>query len=123
MFPAIQLEVMRRFTAVKEHFRASRGFTGEPGQISKGLVFVEIYAIYEFTVTNIVKGTTDGLAAHAYTYDALRPSLLALFLDPQLQSLRMCGVNLAHPGDTIQRTSAGRWQSVGANFQGVRSHT
>jgi hypothetical protein len=91
MFLALQLEVMERFTAAKEHFRATRGFNGEPRQIAKGLAFVQVYAIYEFTVSSVVRLAVQGVASHSHKWGELRPSLLALFLDPQLESLKMCG--------------------------------
>jgi hypothetical protein len=85
------LKSWRRFTAVEQHFRASlpsARFRGEPSQTSKGLVFVQIYALHEYTVLNVVRIASAAIAAHSHTYADLRPSLLALFLDPQLCSLR-----------------------------------
>lgn len=90
MFPSLQLEVMDRFTALEEHFRATRRFHGHPSQTAKGLVFVEIYAIHEYTVNNVVRAATAAIAAHSHAFIDLRPCLLALFLDPELQSLRDC---------------------------------
>lgn len=94
MFPSLQLEVMDRFTAVEEHFRVSLPrsvrFKGTPSQTTKGLVFVQIYAIHEYTVLKVVQYAVDAIAAHSHSYSSLRPSLLALFLDPQLAALRDC---------------------------------
>jgi hypothetical protein len=91
MFQALQLEVMERFTAVEQYFRKSRRFEGDPSQTARGLVFVQIYAIHEYTMVNVTRIATNSIAAHAHTYAELRPSLLALFLDPELCSLRDCG--------------------------------
>jgi hypothetical protein len=88
MFPALQLEVMNRFTAVDEHFRRSQKWTGDPALTAKGLMFVEMYAIYEYTVKAVMKAAIQEIAAHAHTYSDLQPWLLAIFLNPQLQSLR-----------------------------------
>jgi hypothetical protein len=90
MFPTLQLEVMERFTGVKQHFRASRAFRGDPSQTAKGLVFIQLYAIHEYTVQHVVRLASAAIAAHAHNYADLRPSLLALFLDPQFCSLRDC---------------------------------
>lgn len=88
MFPILQLEVMERFTAVKEHFRAARRLKGTSSLTAKGLAFVEIYAVYEYTVKGVMRSAINVIASHAHTYSSLRPSLLTVFLDPELQSLR-----------------------------------
>ncbi len=90
MFPTLRLEVMDRFTAVEQYFRASRSFRGDLSQTAKGLAFVQVYAIHEYTVKNVVRIAIDEIAAHSHKYADLRPSLLTLFLDPQLRSLRDC---------------------------------
>jgi len=95
MFHSLRLEVMERFTAVEEYFRLSlpknARFKGEPSQTSRGLAFVQIYAIHEYTVLKVVQYAVDAIAAHSHSYSDLRPSLLALFLDPQLAALKDCG--------------------------------
>jgi hypothetical protein len=95
MFHSLQLEVMDRFTTVERYFRVSlpkdARFKGELSQTSKGLVFVQIYAIHEHTVLKVVQHAVDAIAAHSHSYSDLRPSLLSLFLDPQLTALRECG--------------------------------
>jgi hypothetical protein len=99
MFLNLQLEVMDRFTAVKQHFRESSRRLGnerrttKPGsdrwrQTAKGLVFVQIYAIHEYTVLEVLRIATAAIVAHSHAYMDLRPSLLALFLNPELCSLR-----------------------------------
>lgn len=95
MFHVLQLEVMDRFTAVEQFFRMSLPkrvrFAGELAQTSKGLVFVQVYAIHEYTVIKLVQYAVDAIAAHSHSYSDLRPSLLSLFLDPQLTAVRSCG--------------------------------
>jgi hypothetical protein len=93
MFPDLQAEVMGRFTAVEQHFRASKSFRGESQQIEKGLMFVQIYAIHEYTVQSLVQRAAAAIVAHAHVYADLRPSLLAIFLDGELSSVRDCGTN------------------------------
>ena len=92
MFPALQLEIMERFTEINQYFRATRRFRGESSQTAKGLVFVQIYAIHEHTIKSVVRITIGEIAVNAHPYSALRTSLLALFLDPQITSLRDCGL-------------------------------
>ena len=91
MFPALQLEIMERFTAVEEHFRGSRRLRGDTKITTKGLLFIEIYAVYEYTVKSVMRGAIDQIVAKSHNYADLRPSLLAIFLDPELQSLRSTG--------------------------------
>ena len=93
MFPTLQLEVLERFTAIEQHFRTSRRLRGDTSQTAKGLTFVQIYAIHEYTVKNVVKIAATEIAAHGHAYARLRPSLLALFLEPEVQSLRDCSPN------------------------------
>jgi len=86
---------MERFTAVEQYFKMSlpkrARFKGELAQTSKGLAFVQIYAIHEYTVIKLVQYAVDAIAAHSHSYSDLRPSLLSLFLDPQLTAVRTCG--------------------------------
>lgn len=125
MFPALQLEVLDRFTSVEQHFRATRRFKGETAQTARGLVFVQVYAIHEYTVQHVLRIAAAEIAAHAHTYADLRPSLLALFLDPELQSLRDC-----KPGDRWGRrialfdraSSADRVSLASAPLPGDGSH-
>lgn len=87
MFLALQTEVMDRFTAVEQHFKKAPR-KSDLGQTSKGLVFVQIYAVYEYTARAATKLAIGQIAAKSHVFAALSPSLLALFLDAELQSLR-----------------------------------
>jgi hypothetical protein len=91
MFPSLQLEVMERFTAVEEHFRSSRKLKGRASLTAKGLVFVQVYAVYEHTVKETMRIAIDTIVAHSHRYVDLRSSLLSVFLDPELSSLRDVG--------------------------------
>lgn len=90
MFLDLEAEVIARFTAVEQHFLASRRFRGEPRQTAKGLVFVQVYAIHEYTVRAVVQRAAVEIESHAHTYAKLNPVLLAMFLDPELSSARDC---------------------------------
>jgi hypothetical protein len=90
MFPDLQLEILDRFTAVEQFLRKSPKH-GDLSQTAKGLVFVQIYAIYEYTAKNITRLAITEIASQKHNYANLRASLLAIFLDPQLRALRDCG--------------------------------
>jgi len=47
-----------------------------------------MYGVYEFTVNAVVRAAVDSINAHAQPIHKLRHSLLALFLHPQLESIR-----------------------------------
>jgi len=93
MFPSLRLDVMERFTGAKQLFRNSRKGLGkgELPQAVKGLSFVQIYAIYEHTVREVTRLAIKEIANHAHPYSNLKFHLLAIFLDPQMKSLRDCG--------------------------------
>jgi MAE_28990/MAE_18760-like HEPN len=99
MFPELQLEILDRFTSVETHFRnspkATSGANTETSQTTKGLVFVQIYGIYEYTARNVTRAAIEGIAAHGHRMNELRTSLQALFLDPQLRAIRDCGEGTA----------------------------
>jgi hypothetical protein len=88
MFPALRVEVAARFTAAEKFFQQSCRLKGELSQIARGLAFVQIYAIHEYTVVTAVRHAAEAVAAHAHPFSDLRPSLLALFLNSELQSVR-----------------------------------
>ena len=91
MFAQTLLDVQERFSAIEEHFRASRKLKGRPAQISRGLSFIQLYAVHEYTVKNVVSEAARSIVAHGHSFGDLRPSLLALFLNSELQALRDCG--------------------------------
>jgi hypothetical protein len=93
MFPSLRLEVMERFTAAEQYFRNSpKGLTQprELTQTAKGLAFVQIYAIYEYTVREVTRNAIIEIATHGHRFSDLKSNLLAIFLDPQMKSLRDC---------------------------------
>ncbi len=88
MFPTLRSEVAERFDAVEKFFQQSCKLRGELSKTARGLAFVQIYAIHEYTVVTAVEHAAKTVAAHARTFVELRPSLLALFLDAELRSVR-----------------------------------
>jgi hypothetical protein len=88
MFPALRLEIADRFTAVERFFRQSSRLTGDLSQTARGLAFVQIYAIHEYTVVTAVAHAAGAVVSHAHAFTDLRPSLLAIFLDAEIRSVR-----------------------------------
>jgi MAE_28990/MAE_18760-like HEPN len=88
MFLSLQLEVLDRFTAVEEFFRNAPK-AGDMGQTAKGLVFVQIYAIYEYTARSVTRLAIE-IVSQRFKISELKPSLLSIFLDPQLKAVRDC---------------------------------
>jgi hypothetical protein len=88
MFAPLTTEINDRFAAINSFFLASRDFKGDLAATAKGIVFVLVYAAYEFTVTGVTQTTIDEINSRGYRMKELTPSLMALFLDPEFMSLR-----------------------------------
>ena len=88
MFQALQSEVEARFDAIDEFFGDSRSLRSDHIATIKGLVFVQIYAVYEYTVNSVVSAAIDAVVNNNLKLNQLSPSLMALFLDAELSSLR-----------------------------------
>lgn len=90
MFNPLRTEVTSRFASIETFFKGAHGLKGNSAQIAKGLAFVQVYAAYEYTVSTVVQIAVDVLIAHSHPTKDLLPSLMALFLNGELQSLRDC---------------------------------
>ena len=89
MFPALRSEVSARFENIRRFFEAnSARRTGHLATTAKGLVFVQIYAVYEYTINQTVSQAIESIKKHRHRIGDLSPQLLALVLDPELRSLR-----------------------------------
>jgi hypothetical protein len=108
MFPTLRSEVTERFDEVEAFFQQSCRLRGELSKTSRGLAFVQIYAIHEYTVVTAVRHAGVAVAARAHPFIRLRPSLLPFFLTPELQSVQ----------DSIRR---GQWESRLALFEKATS--
>ena len=91
MFDPLKTEIEIRFTAVEDFFTSLQTLPEAQRKTAKGLAFVHMYAVYEYTVVNAVRTTIDVLVSHKYKNKSLAPSLMVLFLDSRLQTLRDCG--------------------------------
>ena len=91
MFNPLRSEVDARFQAVESFFGDTRNFRGDLAATAKGLAFVHLYSAYEYTVRSVVKIAIDAINTHGHRMKDLAPSLLTLYLDPELSSLRDTG--------------------------------
>jgi hypothetical protein len=87
MFEPLQAEVKQRFTAVEAFFKAAHNLKGDAAVVARGIVFVQIYAVYEYAATTVFQIAIDKLKEHRHPMKSLSPSLSALFLDAELRSL------------------------------------
>jgi hypothetical protein len=55
------------------------------------MVFVQVYAIYEYTLRTAMRQSIAEIAACGHSFANLRPSLQSLFLDAELKSMRDVG--------------------------------
>jgi hypothetical protein len=91
MFGPLTTEIDSRFQAVEAFFAATKDFKGDVAATAKGMMFVQIYAVYEFTVSSVIQTAVDVINSQAYKLKEIRPSLMALLLDPELSSLKDSG--------------------------------
>ena len=88
MFPALRTEIEGRFDALESFFKETKGLQTRHEAVMKGLMFVQTYAVYEYTIRNVVREAIDSMKAHKHRYEDLLPSMMALFLDPEWDSFR-----------------------------------
>ena len=88
MFQDLKIEIDSRFLAIEEFLASTRKLQEPNIATAKGLAFVQIYAVYEFTVNSTVSVAIEAIKGHQHRLRDISPSLLALFLDPELRSLR-----------------------------------
>jgi hypothetical protein len=89
MFRQLRLEVMDRFAAIQHLVREShQKLDTAQLQAIRGMAFVQVYAAYEYTVKNVVRRAGESIAVHQHPLCSIKPSLMAMFLHPQLQSVQ-----------------------------------
>ena len=91
MFSILKTDVEARFAAIEVFFRATKNFKGDPAAAAKGLMFVQVYAVYEFTVSSVVQVSIDSINTHRHKMKDIAPSLMTLFLDPEFNALNASG--------------------------------
>jgi len=88
MFPNIQREIDERFGDITSHFKRATTALKPHDTAVRGLVFVQIYAVYENIVNQVVQRAAEEIAAHGHTYNTLKPQIQSLFLDSELRSVQ-----------------------------------
>ncbi len=88
MFPVLRTEVENRFSDLESFLKETKALKSHHEAVMKGLMFVQTYAVYEFTVTSVVREAIESIKAHNHRLVDLAPSMLALFLDPEWKSFR-----------------------------------
>ncbi|HTT99370.1 MAG TPA: MAE_28990/MAE_18760 family HEPN-like nuclease [Rhizomicrobium sp.] len=91
MFPILRTEIESRFKLAEDVFKASRSLKGDVSQVAKGMIFVQVYAAYEYTVKSVVQSTVDGINSHGTKMEDLLPTILCIYLNPELMSIRDVG--------------------------------
>lgn len=120
MFPILRTEVEARFQLAEALFKASRGFKGDVGLAAKGMIFVQVYAAYEYTVKSVVRTAIDAINAHETKMNDMRPTILAIYLHPELTSLRDIGEKSVWEARLALFDKA--FSSVAASSNGVVPH-
>jgi RiboL-PSP-HEPN len=90
MWIPLRTEILDRFTAVESYFKATYALGGAIRQDAKGIAFVQIYAVYEYTARAVVRTAIDSIATYGHRTQDLIPSLISLFLDSELTGLKDC---------------------------------
>jgi MAE_28990/MAE_18760-like HEPN len=95
MWASLLLEIEERCLAARTYLAAVAGPPGDPPAIptpphevtAKGLLFVQLYAVYEYTVTSMVRAAVTQLKTQGISPKDARIELLSLLLNGELQSL------------------------------------
>lgn len=99
MWPTLLAEIGTRILAIRTHFAAVAGPKGGHVPVpppahevtTKGLLFVQLYAVYEYSVRESVRTAITELKGSARPFSTFRLEFLALALDNHLQSASECG--------------------------------
>ena len=88
MFAPLRTEVEARFEAIEHFFQATGKLDGDLAATTKGLMFVQVYAVYEFTVRSVVRSSIDSIKTYRHQLKHVSPSMMALLLSPEWDALR-----------------------------------
>ena len=91
MFLTLRTEIEGRFDDLESFFKETSNLKGQHQAAMKGLMFVQTYAVYEYTVKSVVKEAIESIKTHKHRFVDLSPSMMALFLDPEWDSFRDSG--------------------------------
>src|SRR5437762_1101881 len=109
MFGAIRSEILDRIFSVRLLASATKSITARRARpATKGLVFVQLYAAYEYTIVSTVRAAMTTISGHNIELRKLRDGLQVLALDSELASI----------ADTARRAS---WDKRLGLFKRARS--
>jgi len=88
MFQATKNEVLQRLQEADAHFRGvCPADVAVSAAISKGLLFVELYAVWEYSIRTAVQAGINELNNLGKPASALRPEILGIGLDESLNAM------------------------------------
>lgn len=94
MFESVASEIASRMLAARMYVAHIEPLESKDSALSatfKGLAFVQLYAIYEYTVRSGVQATLSAIRGDPLVIRELRHELLCLVLDPQWTSASTAG--------------------------------
>lgn len=94
MFPTIKTDIVDRVFRVAHFAAEACDSTHNPlsAVASKGLVFVQLYAVYEHAIVDGVLAGLTQLQVHGMAFRDVRHELLSIVLGPELQSAAEAGL-------------------------------
>lgn len=104
MFSALRYEVEGRLQTIQESILGlskAEGDSNYPASFSrtlKGLAFVQMYAVYEYCITNAVQCAVRVVNSYSFPFRDLRHELLALTLDANYRSIAAVTSEKSWPG-------------------------
>ena len=94
MFPSVRNEVDRRLLACHQQLGLIARLEAEQSAIApvcKGMYFVQLYALYEYSVKSTVTSAIGSLAATGSAWNRIRHAGLSLILDPMWEAAAKSG--------------------------------
>ena len=91
MFPSLRTDISARFAAVETHLKVAPRKPPDFAKSIRGLAFIQIYGSYEYTVRTLTDAVLSHITLRGHRFYRLRPSLLAVFLDAELNSFEDVG--------------------------------
>lgn len=93
MFSSIRIEIADRILATKQWYAASSSTQPPASVITKGLTFVQNYAVYEYTVIHSVTAALHHIKGQGLSLQDVRPELLSFILNSDIDSMLSTGLN------------------------------
>lgn len=90
-YRAIQTEINDRIGAIDIIINSINGdlLKNKPeDNIFKGLFFVLLYGVLEYTITSTVSATIHNINTSSVKIDLLKPCLLSIALDPKFEAIK-----------------------------------